>query len=102
MSRAAIITPSARAARSGAGAAAFIGAYIAIGSVAALSGWKSPPLSAFEACCLIPIVGIAVLELLPAVWRAGDGWGARRRAIRHFRRQLDALPATSVRGTCPR
>jgi len=83
----------ARAARRCGAALAFIGTFVAIAIGAAASRWSSPLLPPFEACCLVPVVGITIPDLsaVVAVLRGGDDWRARRRATRHFRRQLDAL-----------
>jgi hypothetical protein len=68
-----------------------IAAFIAIGIGAASTAWNSPLLlPVFEACCLCPIILVVILELRPAVLALRE----RRRAIRCFRRQLDALPET--------
>lgn len=78
------------AAQRGLVALGFIAAFIAIGIGAATTAWNSPLLPVFEACCLYPIILVVILELRPVVVALRGG----RRAIRFFRRELDALPET--------
>lgn len=78
------------AAQRGVVAVGFIAAFIAIGIGAASTASSSPLLPVFGACCLYPIILVVILELRPAVVARRAG----RRAIRCFRRQLDALPET--------
>ena len=67
---------------------------ITLGIGAASTAWGSPVLPYFEACCLVPVVIVVILELRPALialWNAPRG---SLGAIRRFRRELDALPET--------
>jgi hypothetical protein len=85
------------AAQRGLVALGFIAGLIAIGIGAASTAWSSPLLPVFEACCLYPIIVVVILELRPAV----IALRGERRAIRHFRRQLDALPALTQSSANP-
>lgn len=86
----------AAAARRAAVALAFIAALVGIGIAAAATEWRSPMLPFFEACCVLPVGVVVILELRPAgVAISGcRGTATQRRTIRHFRRQLDRLPET--------
>lgn len=66
----------------------FLTSVLAIGIGAATSTCASLFLWAFEACCLIAIGLVAILELRPRV----RSLLVRTAALRHFREQLDALP----------
>jgi hypothetical protein len=73
-----------------------IAALAGIGITAAATAWRAPILPFFEACCVIPLGVVVVLELSPAIitlW-GSRGTAARQRAICRFRHQLDALPET--------
>jgi CHASE2 domain-containing sensor protein len=77
-------------------AVGFIAALLGIAAAAAATAWRSPILPFLEACCVFPAGAVVILELRPAViavW-ACRGIGTQRRAIRRFRRHLDALPET--------
>lgn len=71
-------------------ALAFVAAILGAGIGAALTAWSSPALPFFEACCLLPLVAVPMLELRPAVLALRPRW----RVIHRFRCQLDALPET--------
>jgi hypothetical protein len=87
----------AAAVRRGLTALGFITPVVAVGIGAGLSASSSLLFSAFAACCLYAVVLVVLLELLPAVADLGGGeaGAARRRDIRLFRCQLDALPETA-------
>lgn len=66
----------------------FIGSLLAIGIGAAMSVSDSVSLWVFEACCLIAIGLVVILELRPRFVAVR----ARVAALRRFRRQLADLP----------
>jgi hypothetical protein len=72
-----------------------IAAFVGTGTAATATAWRSPILPFFEACCVLPVGTVVILELCPAaiaLWGRGDA--RQRRAIRRLRRHLDALPET--------
>jgi hypothetical protein len=85
------------AVRRGLIALGFIAPLVGVGIGAGLTASSSLLLPVFEVCCLYALLVVVLLELLPAIVDFGGGsdGAARRREIRCFRRQLDALPETA-------
>jgi hypothetical protein len=84
------------ATRRGVVAVGFITCLAVVGTGAWLTASSFPLRAAFEACCLYALGLVVLLELRPAMVGLGrSARAARRRDIRSFRRQLDALPETA-------